>query len=308
MEKKKEPSLSKSGLPENMLRTPFDLVDDYQENKKGVVKLALPNDQLPKDAQGRTPDLRSDSSPAFRREDLFKGLRAVEITPVPEESSDPGNAQQQRIELLIKKIAEMFDCSEERAAGIVKEALAQRNIDQTLDSMFDNISEFQEIGVVNGMPPKLIPPASGVTWINLVDPETGEPIKKEDLLKYIPDVDLEEAYPGTRKTNPELYRVSPYPTPEEMITSQNIGMGKLVHVTDKWFFYRHHQFHSIHHKRRRAHFDEISLMLMRFNWARYKEELHKKKYHIFDKTPRAKAERLALKRSREKIKPTLMIS
>lgn len=82
----------------------------------------------------------------------------------------------------------------------------------------------------------------------------------------------------------------------------------LLCVKDKWFFYRHHQFHNIHHKRRRAHFDEISLMLMRFNWARYKEELHKKKYHIFDKTPRAKAERLALKRSREKIKSTLMIS
>ncbi|BEH89891.1 hypothetical protein [Klebsiella phage phiKp_32] len=308
MEKKKEPSLSKSDLPENMLRTPFDLVDDYQENKKGVVKLALPNDQLPTDALGRTPDLRSDGSPAFRREDLFKGLRAVEIAPVPEKSSDSGNVQQQRIELLIKKIAEMFDCSEERAAGIVKEALAQRNIDQTLDSMFDNISKFQEIGVVNGMPPKLIPPASGVMWINLVDPATGEPIKREDLVKAMQDVDLEEAYPGTRKTNPELYRTSPYPTPEEMITSQNIGMGKLVHVTDKWFFYRHHQFHSIHHKRRKAHFDEISLMLIRFNWVQYKEALHKKKYHIFDKTPRAKAERLALKRSREKIKSTLMIS
>lgn len=177
-----------------------------------------------------------------------------------------------------------------------------------LRTPFDLVDDYQENGGVNGTPPKLICPNVWDIRIQLVDPETGEPVKREDLVKAMQDVDLEEAYPGTRKTNPELYRTSPYPTPEEMITSQNIGMGKLVHVTDKWFFYRHHQFHNIHHKRRRAHFDEISLILMRFNWARYKEELHKKKYHIFDKTPRAKAERLALKRSREKIKQTLMIS
>lgn len=177
-----------------------------------------------------------------------------------------------------------------------------------LRTPFDLVDDYQENGGVNGTPPKLICPNVWDIRIQLVDPETGEPIKREDLVKAMQDVDLEEAYPGTRKTNPELYRTSPYPTPEEMIASQNIGTGKLVHVTDKWFFYRHHQFHNIHHKRRRAHFDEISLMLIRFNWVQYKEALHKKKFHIFDKTPRAKAGRLALKRSKEKIKSTLMIS
>lgn len=177
-----------------------------------------------------------------------------------------------------------------------------------LRTPFDLVDNYQENGIMNTNPPKLIPLERSPMWLILVDPETGVPIKREDLVKALRDIDLEEAYPGTRKTNPELYRTSPYPTPEEMITSQNIGTGKLVHVTDKWFFYRHHQFHNIHHKRRKAHFDEISLMLIRFNWVQYKEALHKKKYHIFDKTPRAKAERLALKRSREKIKSTLMIS
>lgn len=37
MEKKKEPSLSESDSSKNMLRTPFDLVDNYQENQKGVI-------------------------------------------------------------------------------------------------------------------------------------------------------------------------------------------------------------------------------------------------------------------------------
>lgn len=226
MEKKKEPSLSESGLPKNKLETPFDLVDNYQENKKGIVVIVTPNEQLPKDAQGRTPDLRSDSSPAFRREDLVKAMQ---------------------------------------------------------------------------------------------------------------DVDLEEAYPGTRKTNPELYRSSPYPTPENknILNEVTGGMKRgelnylsaetdpeksifhpktdrgprtLLRVTDKWFFYRVHQFHDVHHKRRKARFDKITFMLLRHSWVEYKESLHKKKYHIFDKTPRAKAERLALKRSREKIKSTLMIS
>lgn len=224
MEKKKEPSLSKSDLPENMLRTPFDLVDDYQEN-----------------------------------------------------------------------------------------------------------------GGVNGTPPKLICPNVRGIRIRLVDPETGEPIKREDLVKAMQNVDPEEAYPGTRKTNPELYRSSPYPTtenknilnevtggmkrgelnylsaetdPEKSIFHPKTDRGPrtLLRVTDKWFFYRVHQFHDVHHKRRKARFDKITFMLLRHSWVEYKESLHKKKYHIFDKTPRAKAERLALKRSREKIKSTLMIS
>lgn len=300
MEKKKEPSLSESDSSKNMLRTPFDLVDDYQENKKGVVD-ATPSKLIPRITGVRRP--------LFRREDLVKAMRVISSPFRSAESPENDAAQQQqKIELLTKKIAEMFDCSGELAAGIVKEALTQRNIDQTLDSMFDNVSEFQEIAVINGMPPKIISPATRVGWVNFVDPETGEPIKKEDLLKALHGVDLEELYRGARKTNPELYLSSPYPTPEEMITSQNIGMGKLVHVTDKWFFYRVHQFHDVHHKRRKARFDKITFMLLRHSWVEYKESLYKKKHHIFDKTPRAKAERLALKRSREKIKPTLMIS
>lgn len=327
MEKKKQPSLSESRSPKNTLRVPFDLVDDYQENKKGVTNLAVVDEQLPKDAQGQTPDLVWNDPPAFRRELLVKAMRDIEMTTVSAESSEGNDARQQRIELLVKKIAEAFDCSEERAAGIVKEALAQRNINQTLDAMFDNVSEFQEIRVINGTPPKLIPPASGIMWINLVDPVTGELIKKEDLAKTLHDVDLEEAYPGTRKTNPELYSESfvadyrkmyttkpsdgPQPLTEDFDPEtfhQMYALKSSLTIPDKWFFYRNHQFHDVHHKRRKAHFDEIALILLRHGWTQYKETLHKKKYHIFDKTPRAKAERLALKRSREKIKPTLMVS
>lgn len=165
-----------------------------------------------------------------------------------------------------------------------------------LRTPFDLVDDYQENGGVNGTPTKLICPNVWGVRIRLVDPETGEPIKREDLVKAMQNVDPEEAYPGTRKTNPELYYTSPYLTQEEMITSQNIGMGKLVHVTDKWFFYRVHQFHDVHHKRRKARFDKITFMLLRHSWTEYKESLYKKKYHIFDKTPRAKAERLAIKK------------
>lgn len=68
----------------------------------------------------------------------------------------------------------------------------------------------------------------------------------------------------------------------------------------KWFFYRSHPFHGIHHKRRRAGCaDEITFTLQQLGWKEHKEQLHKKKYHIFDKTKRAKAERAALKRAKK---------
>jgi hypothetical protein len=194
-----------------------------------------------------------------------------------------------------------------------------------LRTPFDLVDDYQENGGVNGTPPKLICPNVWDIRIQLVDPETGEPIKREDLVKAMQDIDLEEAYPGTRKTNPELYWSSPYPTPENknILNEVTGGMKRgelnylsaetspeksMLCVKDKWFFYRVHQFHDVHHKRRKARFDKITFMLLRHSWAEYKESLYKKKYHIFDKTPRAKAERLALKRSREKIKSTLMIS
>lgn len=266
-----------------------------------------------------------------------------------------------------------------------------------LRTQFDLVDDYQENGGVNGTPPKLICPNVWDMRIQLVDPETGEPIKREDLVKAMQDVDLEEAYPGTRKTNPELYSESvvgdyrkmyptkapsleesmesglgdlldgvkenpcasaafinpgseevhdkaikehkskkrilldhfnrdhgyllgadfdadefsprsPYPSLGEFTDAQIIGLRTLLRATDLWGFYRHHAFREVHHKRRKAHFDGITLTLLQHGWDQYKEALHKKKFHIFDKTPRAKAGRLALKRSKEKIKSTLMIS
>ena len=96
----------------------------------------------------------------------------------------------------------------------------------------------------------------------------------------------------------EFYSLSVSTPPEKSVfyPTTNKGSGTLVRVTDKWFFYRVHQFHDVHHKRRKACFDKITLMLLRHSWTEYKESLYKKKYHIFDKTPRAKAERLAIKK------------
>lgn len=304
MEKKKEPSLSESDSSKNMLRTPFDLVDDYQENQKGVIDTNPPK---------LIPRITGVRCSLFRREDLVKAMRVISSPFRPAESSENDAAQQQqRIEILAKKIAGTFDCSREQAERIVRGALVQKGINEALDNMFDNLSEFQEIGEIKHGRLTLIPSnEKGVIKLALPNDQLptdilgqkpdlawdGEPaFRREDLFKDIPDVDLEEAYPGTRKTNPELYLSSPYPTQEEMITSQNIGMGKLVHVTDKWFFYRVHQFHDVHHKRRKARFDKITFMLLRHSWTEYKESLYKKKYHIFDKTPRAKAERLAIKK------------
>ena len=79
MEKKKEPSLSESDLHKNKLETPFDLVDNYQENKKGIAVIVTPNEQLPKDARGRTPDLLWGDSPAFRRVDLVKATQDIDL-------------------------------------------------------------------------------------------------------------------------------------------------------------------------------------------------------------------------------------
>ncbi|WP_275276193.1 hypothetical protein [Klebsiella quasipneumoniae] len=227
MEKKKEPSLSKSDLPKNMLRTPFDLVDDYQENKKGVVKLALPNDQLPTDALGQKADLVCDT-------------------------------------------------------GLSLEEMMETGLGDLLDGVKEN-------------------PCASAAFIDPGSEEVHDKaIKEHETRKklLLDSFNQDHPYVLSEGTPPD-YTVnvaSPYPTPEEMIASQNIGIGKLVHVTDKWFFYRVHQFHDVHHKRRKARFDKITFMLLRHSWTEYKESLYKKKYHIFDKTPRAKAERLAIKK------------